>query len=242
MKTCIPRRILTEWSYIKGLHAISATTMRSVGIRHWTNELRLRYTMESIFINHARIRCSTPPSALRAAPAGTGSAPQRIRQRPKRHETRTPGSTLKWPISGPKDGGRGIRRVDSEIGAKHWVFGNPWALLGIVLTTPCAKASSHPWNASCSGKTASVQGRRRNWQYLLLLKAGTTRIGDILLSTTCRPWLMKKSTGSLHEAQSRKSSTESGELQILGPLQGGAPVSDSQTLLWLQQDSVPWPG
>ena len=107
MKTCIPRRILTEWSYIKGLHAISATTMRSVGIRHWTNELRLRYTMESIFINHARIRCSTPPSALRAAPAGTGSAPQRIRQRPKRHETRTPDSTLKWPISGPKDGGRG---------------------------------------------------------------------------------------------------------------------------------------
>ena len=113
MKTCIPRRILTECSYIKGLHAIFATTMRSVSIRHWTNELRPRYTGKSMFIDHARIRCSTPPSALRAAPAGTGSAPQRIRQRPKRHETRTPDSTLKWPISGPKDGGRGNHPITS---------------------------------------------------------------------------------------------------------------------------------
>ncbi|SOB58235.1 protein of unknown function [Pseudodesulfovibrio profundus] len=60
-----------------------------------------------MFIDLARSRCSAPPSALRAAPTGTGYAPQRLwRPASSEAQTRTPGSTLKRPISGPKDGGR----------------------------------------------------------------------------------------------------------------------------------------
>ncbi|SOB56991.1 protein of unknown function [Pseudodesulfovibrio profundus] len=60
-----------------------------------------------MFIDLARSRCSAPPSALRAAPAGTGYAPQRLRRTASTEaQTRTQDSTLKWPISGPKDGGR----------------------------------------------------------------------------------------------------------------------------------------
>ena len=45
---------------------------------------------------------------------------------------------------------------------------------------------------SMFGRRHCDHGRTPSWSYLISLKAGTILIGDILPSTTCRPWPMKK--------------------------------------------------
>lgn len=61
-----------------------------------------------------------------------------------------------------------------------------WARSAIASTTRCARASSRPWNASCSRAAALRPRPRRAWRCLNSSRAGTTRTGAIPRSTISR--------------------------------------------------------
>ena len=87
-----------------------------------------------------------------------------------------------------------ILRWRSVNAARRPVYGLPWVLLATPTTTPCARASLPPWNASCWIAAGSCRRPKPGWLASASLRAGTTPFGCIPHWATSRrspmnsPW------------------------------------------------------
>ena len=80
--------------------------------------------------------------------------------------------------------------------ARRLACGPRWAPSATLTTTPCARASSPPWNASGSNVADAPRRQRRAWPASALLRADTTQSASIppwatahpsAMNTTCKP-------------------------------------------------------
>lgn len=88
--------------------------------------------------------------------------------------------------------GANARRWRSASAAGRPASGRPGDASATPMTTPCAKASSPPSNASCWTAVGSRPRRRRREPASASSKAGTTRSGGTLPSAPGRPWTAKQ--------------------------------------------------
>jgi len=85
------------------------------------------------------------------------------------------------------DQGHSTRPWLLDFDARKPVYGHRWARSAMLMTMPCARASSRRSNASCSTGGSSRPRRRLAWQSSSSSRAGTIPVGGILRLDTCRP-------------------------------------------------------
>ena len=110
---------------------------------------------------------------------------------------------------------------------------HPWDLSVTPTTTPCARASSPHWNASCWDAAASHRRPRPGWRSSATSRGGTIPPAAILASATYPDCLRDADTQGNPNDLSDKPSTEPGQLQ-LAPL-----LSRSRSLLSITIITIP---
>ncbi len=85
-----------------------------------------------------------------------------------------------------------IRLWRSAAAARRPACGRPWDRSVMPMTTPCAKASSPPWNASCWSGAGADRRSKPAWPASASLRAGTTPSASTPAWATARRWHTKQ--------------------------------------------------